>query len=108
GGSLTSVLATPGNYLGVGASGGTSGIFGELLCLRLLRRIDLPVSFFVINLGLNIATAFTARVDWRAHFGGFVAGMLVCAVIDAFEIAGPKLMRCKFPEFVKLNLGILF
>jgi rhomboid protease GluP len=25
-----------------------------------------------------------------------------------FEIAGVRLMRCKFPEFVKLNLGILF
>jgi membrane associated rhomboid family serine protease len=31
GGSLTSVLTTPGAYLGVGASGGTSGIFGALL-----------------------------------------------------------------------------
>lgn len=60
------------------------------------------------NLGLNVAIAFIARVDWRAHFGGFVAGMVACAVIDAFEIAGPKLMRCKFPEFAKLNLGILF
>jgi membrane associated rhomboid family serine protease len=108
GGSLTSVLTTPGSYLGVGASGGTSGIFGALLCLRLLRRIDLPISFFVTNLGLNITTAFIARVDWRAHFGGFVAGMVACAVIDAFEIAGPRLMRCKFPEFVKLNLAILF
>ena len=36
------------------------------------------------------------------------AGMLVCALLDAFEIAAVKLMRCKFPEFVKLNLGVLF
>jgi len=34
--------------------------------------------------------------------------MLVCALLDAFEIAAPKLMRCKFPEFIKLNLGVLF
>jgi len=63
----------------------------------------------VINLGLNVAIAFVApRVDWRAHLGGIVAGMVVCALLDAFEIAGVRLMRCKFPEFVKLNLGILF
>jgi len=63
----------------------------------------------VVNLGLNIVIAFLApRVDWGAHLGGFVAGMMVCAALDAFEVAGPKLMRCKFPEFVKLNLGILF
>ena len=108
-GAITGIFTQTGFYLGVGASAGTSGILGALLCLKLLRRIDLPASFFVINLGLNAVVAFIApRVDWRAHLGGIVAGMVVCAVLDAFEIAGPKLMRCKFPEFVKLNLGILF
>jgi membrane associated rhomboid family serine protease len=107
-GSLTSIFTTPGSYLGVGASGGTSGILGALLCLKLLRRIDLPASFFVTNLGLNVAIAFISVVDWRAHLGGITAGMMACAVLNAFEVVGPKLMRCKFPEFVKLNLSILF
>jgi rhomboid protease GluP len=108
-GALTGILTQTGFYFSVGASAGTSGILGALLCLKLLRRIDLPASFFVINLGLNVVIAFMGpRVDWRAHLGGIVAGMVVCALLDAFEIAGPKLMRCKFPEFVKLNLGILF
>ena len=107
-GSLTGIFTSPGVYLSVGASGGVSGIHGALLCLRLLRRIDLPASFFVINLGLNVAIAFVGRVDWRAHLGGFVAGMLVCALLDAFEIAAVRLMRTKFPEFIKLNLGVLF
>jgi rhomboid protease GluP len=108
-GALTGILTNTGFYFSVGASAGTSGILGALLCLKLLRRTDLPASFFAINLGINAVIAFAApRVDWRAHLGGIVAGMAVCAALDAFEIAGPKLMRCKFPEFVKLNLGILF
>jgi rhomboid protease GluP len=108
-GAITGIFTHTGFYFTVGASAGTSGILGALLCLKLLRRIDLPASFFVINLGLNVVIALIApRVDWGAHLGGFVSGMVVCAVLDAFEIAGPKLMRCKFPEFVKLNLGVLF
>ncbi|HZR75692.1 rhomboid family intramembrane serine protease [Bradyrhizobium sp.] len=107
-GALFGIFTSPGLYLSVGASAGISGILGALLCLKLLKRIDLPASFFVINLGLNVLVAFIGRVDWRAHLGGILAGMVVCAVIDAFEVTGPKLMRCKFPEFVKLNLGILF
>jgi membrane associated rhomboid family serine protease len=108
-GALTGIFTYPGFYFTVGASGGTSGILGALLCLKLLRRIDLPASFFVLNIGLNVALAFIGpTVDWRTHLGGIVAGMAVCAVLDAFEVAGPKLMRCKFPEFIKLNLGVLF
>jgi len=108
-GAVTGIFTDTGFYFGVGASAGTSGILGALLCLKILKRIDLPASFFVINLGLNVVIAFIApRVDWRGHLGGIVAGMAVCAVLDAFEVAAPKLMRCKFPEFVKLNLGILF
>jgi rhomboid protease GluP len=108
-GAITGLFTHTGVYFTVGASAGTSGILGALLCLKLLRRIDLPASFFVINLGLNVVIAFIApRVDWGAHLGGLVSGMVVCAALDAFELAGPKLMRCKFPEFVKLNLGVLF
>src|SRR6185437_9528063 len=108
-GALTGIFTHPGFYFSVGASAGISGVLGALLSLKLLKRIDLPASFFVVNLGLNLVIAFLApRVDWGAHLGGIVAGMAMCAMLNAFEVAGPKLMRCKFPEFVKLNLGILF
>jgi rhomboid protease GluP len=108
-GALTGIFTQPGLYFSVGASGATSGILGALLGLKLLRRIDLPASFFVLNIGLNVAIAFMGpKVDWRAHLGGIIAGMAVCVLLDGFEIAAPKLMRCKFPEFIKLNLAILF
>ena len=108
-GAVAGIFTHSGPYFSVGASAGISGILGALLSLKLLKRIDLPVSFFVINLGLNAVIAFLApSVDWGAHLGGLVAGMAICAALDGFEVAGPKLMRCKFPEFAKLNLGILF
>jgi rhomboid protease GluP len=53
---------------------------------------------------LNIALAFTApNIDWRAHLGGFIAGMIVCALLDSFEKVISLVLRCKFPEFVKVN-----
>lgn len=108
-GALAGVFTHPGFYFSVGASAGISGILGALLCLKLLKRIDLPASFFALTIGLNVAIAlFAPGFDWGTYLGGFFAGMAVCAVLDAFEVAGPKLLRCKFPEFVKFDLGILF
>jgi membrane associated rhomboid family serine protease len=57
-GAVAGIYSHPGLYFSVGASAGTSGILGALLCLKLLKRIDLPASFFVINIGLNVVIAF--------------------------------------------------
>ncbi len=46
-------------------------------------KIDLTASFFVANIGLNIALGVTAaRIDWGAHLGGFAAGLIACALLD--------------------------
>jgi membrane associated rhomboid family serine protease len=95
-------------YLGVGASGAISGILGALLCLWALGKIDLSASFFVMNIGLNVAAALAApRIDWTAHVGGLAAGLILCAAIDQLERANKHMLRCKFPEFVKVNGCIL-
>lgn len=108
GGAVVSNLTHTSQYLSVGASGAISGILGALLCLRILGKIDLPLNFFLINIGLNVALAFSARnIDWGAHLGGFVAGMAVCAALDLVEKANIYLLRCKFPESAKLNLFLL-
>jgi rhomboid protease GluP len=108
GGSIASNLAHTNQYLGVGASGAISGVLGALLCLRILGKLDLPLNFFAINIGLNIALAFTARnIDWAAHAGGFAAGLVACAGLDVAEKANAYALRCKFPEFAKLNLFLL-
>jgi len=107
-GAIVSYVLHSGPYLSVGASGAISAVLGALLSLRLLGKLDLAWNFFVINIGLNVVLAASAsRIDWQAHLGGFAAGMVVCAVLDAVEKALPWLLRCKFPEFVKMNALIV-
>lgn len=100
------IHSTP--YLTVGASGATSGILGALLCLWILGKVDLRFDFFAINIGLNIAFAFSnPRIDWGVHLGGFAAGLIACALLDLVEKANAHLLRCKFPEAAKVNLALL-
>ena len=88
-------------YLTVGASGGISGVLGALLCLWILGKIDATAGFFVINIGLNVALAFSVRnIDWGAHFGGFAFGLIACALIDLLGRANALVLRCKFPEYL--------
>lgn len=78
GGSYLSVMMHEGLFIGAGASGGTSGLLGALMGLWIIGRLGLPASFFVINIGLNIAVAFFAPgVDWQAHLGGFLTGLVL-------------------------------
>jgi rhomboid protease GluP len=100
------IHATP--YLTVGASGATSGILGALLCLWILGKLDVRFDFFAINIGLNIAFAISnSRIDWGVHLGGFAAGLIACALLDVVEKASVYLLRCRFPEAVKVNLALL-
>jgi membrane associated rhomboid family serine protease len=95
-------------YLTVGASGGISGVLGALLCLWILGKIEASASFFVINIGLNVALGFSVtNIDWGAHFGGFVFGLIACALIDLVEKGTSFVLRCKFPEFVKVNAFVI-
>ena len=104
GGAIVGRYTHEGPYLTVGASGGISGVLGALLCLWILGKIDVAANFFLVNIGLNAALAFAvSKVDWGAHLGGFVFGVLACALIDVLERANSLMLRCKFPEFVKVN-----
>src|SRR5262249_24419924 len=47
------------------------------------------------------------NIDWGAHFGGFAFGLIACALIDLLEKANAVVLRCKFPEFVKVNALII-
>jgi rhomboid protease GluP len=100
------IHSTP--YLTVGASGATSGILGALLGLWILGKISLDANFFVINIGLNIAFALSySRVNWQVHLGGFAAGLIACAMLDLVEKMNFLVLRCKFPEFIKVNMFVL-
>jgi membrane associated rhomboid family serine protease len=107
-GAVVSNATHSGLYLTVGASAAISGVLGALLSLRILGRVDLPASFFVVNIGLNVALALgNSSIDWAAHLGGFAAGMIGCALLDIVEKANALLLRCKFPEFVKVNAFVV-
>jgi rhomboid protease GluP len=106
-GSVASVYGHPTNFIGIGASGALSGLVGALLCLFILDKISLSVYFFVGAIGLNaILMASVPRIDWWSHLGGFTAGLICCAVIDLVAKFNNLWLRCKFPEFVKLNIAI--
>jgi membrane associated rhomboid family serine protease len=106
-GSVVSVLGHPQNFIGVGASGAISGILGALLCLFILGKINLSGQFFIGAIGLNVVLmASVPRIDWWAHLGGFTAGLICCAALDLLAKLNNVLLRCKFPEFVKVNMAI--
>jgi rhomboid protease GluP len=108
GAALVSIFAHHEAFITVGASGAIYGILAALFALWVLGETELPASFFLINFALNFAfSARSSGIDWMAHFGGFVTGILACALLDAVEKFNRLWLRCKFPEFVKLNLFLL-
>jgi membrane associated rhomboid family serine protease len=107
-GAMVSNLHHAGPYLMVGASGAISGVLGALLCLWILDKVDLSAGFFVVNIGVNVAVAVSSSsVDWADHFGGFAAGLIVCALIDILERVNRLAFRCKFPDIFKINSLVL-
>jgi membrane associated rhomboid family serine protease len=89
-GSVASYAFSPPFILGVGASGAIFGIAGVLLVYLYRRRSSSfvyaemrNVMFFV---GLNLALGFLLPgIDYWAHIGGLVAGMVLCLGFDRGE-----------------------
>jgi rhomboid protease GluP len=107
-GGVASALLHDHAFLTVGASGGLFGLLAALFALWVLGETDLPASFFLINFVLNFAfSAQSPRIDWAAHIGGFVAGLAAIAALDLLAKLNARWLRCKFPEFAKMNLALL-
>jgi rhomboid protease GluP len=75
-GSLASVLGNP-QAISAGASGAIAGVFG-IMCVMWFHA-DPRVSKQDIfgNLAINIGLSATAGVDWRAHLGGVISGLIL-------------------------------
>jgi membrane associated rhomboid family serine protease len=107
-GGIASIYAHEGSFLAVGASGGISGVLGALVGLWVLGKPAASPGFLVANIGLNVLLSRTlANVDWWSHLGGFIGGLIACAVLDLVEKLNGRLLQCKFPEFVKTNGAVL-
>lgn len=104
GGSVTSVLLHTRPFLGVGASGAIFGLMAALVALWMLGSRGLSGSSLLTNVGLNaVLTLQNPRIDWAAHLGGFVAGLVAVGVLELGVRVNRRWLVCKFPEFVKAN-----
>ena len=92
---VTSYAFGPANAIGVGASGAIFGLFGAFIAYNLRRRrsvqamASLRWAATLLLLNALIALGFRS-IDWRAHLGGLVAGILAGYAIEGF---GPRAAR---------------
>lgn len=91
-----------------GASGAIAGLLGALLYLSLRRKIEMPFATVAATVALNAAfSAGVPSISWRAHLGGFVAGILVCLGLEVAAWVSGWTLRCRFPEWLKLDLMLV-
>ena len=82
GGSLATYLFGPANTFSIGASGALFGLFGAWLYAAYRQRGSAAGSAMFNQLGgillINMALPlFIPNIDWRAHLGGLVTGIVV-------------------------------
>ena len=106
GGSVTSVVGHDTSFVDAGSSCAIFGIVGALVGLQLLGKPALPPQSLIFIIGINVVFNATqaSSIDWMAHVGGFVTGVIACVALDLVERLNRVWLSCKFPEFVKLNV----
>jgi membrane associated rhomboid family serine protease len=76
--------------VGVGASGAVFGVFGALVAYNWKRRhtalgaARLRSAIFILLINAFIGFSSGGVIDWRAHAGGFVAGLLMGFAAEGF------------------------
>ena len=85
-GGVASYAFGPINSVGAGASGAIFGLMGAFLADSYSRRNTrlgrMQIQAIVQTLLLNLViTLYLSFIDWRAHLGGFVAGVLLGAIL---------------------------
>jgi membrane associated rhomboid family serine protease len=81
-GSLTSAYFASLYSASVGASGAIFGLFGALAIVG--KRIGADIRSIVVIIGINFAFGFAmGGVDWRAHLGGLIGGVVAAQLVMA-------------------------
>ena len=74
-GSFASVFLNTANHASVGASGAVFGLFGALAIVG--KRIGADTRSIYVIIGINFAIGFAlGGVDWKAHLGGLIGGVI--------------------------------
>ena len=79
--SFSVLWLDPVNQPSVGASGMIFGLFGVMLITG--KKMGVDYRQVMGLLVLNIAFSFVPGVDWHAHAGGLVGGLLAALVLQA-------------------------
>ncbi len=88
--SAASYAFGPAIAIGVGASGAIFGVFGAFVAYNYRRRhlamasANLRWAMTLILLNAMLAFAFGGVIDWRAHLGGFLAGLVAGLAAEGF------------------------
>jgi membrane associated rhomboid family serine protease len=81
-GSLTSAYFALPYGASVGASGAIFGLFGALAIVG--KRIGADIRSIVVIIGINFVIGFAmGGVDWRAHLGGLIGGVVAAQLVMA-------------------------
>jgi membrane associated rhomboid family serine protease len=79
-GSLTSAYFASLYSASVGASGAIFGLFGALAIVG--KKIGADIRSIVVIIGINFAFGFAiGGVDWRAHLGGLIGGVVAAQFV---------------------------
>jgi membrane associated rhomboid family serine protease len=79
-GSLTSAYFASVYSASVGASGAIFGLFGALAIVG--KKIGADIRSIVVIIGINFAFGFAiGGVDWRAHLGGLIGGVVAAQLV---------------------------
>lgn len=74
-GSLTSAYFASAASYSVGASGAIFGLFGAMVIVG--KRIGADVRSMYVIIGINFVIGFVlGGIDWKAHLGGLVGGLV--------------------------------
>ena len=79
-GSLTSTYFASMYGVSVGASGAIFGLFGAMVIVG--KKIGADIRSIVVIIGINFVIGFAmGGVDWRAHLGGLIGGVVAAQLV---------------------------
>jgi len=111
-GSVASYAFGPVGELGVGASGAIFGLLGAFAVYNFRRRdnrmayanLRVAITFIVLNLFISF---YFRGIDWRAHVGGLVAGVVAGYLAEGFGPPETRKVVSVIGLFAMVVLGVV-